>query len=122
MDRYLKKPYNNLGIKLGRIKNKIYVLSTISKENIPILRAHKLYTFKPINLKSQRITVVNFPQNRYVNKNIHFLMELEILSISKKDFIGKEKKIDSNSTITPSSNDLIELSIIIKPPVHKERR
>lgn len=102
MERYLKKPYNNLGIKLGRIKNKIYVLSTISKENIPILRADKLYTFKPINLKSQSITIQNFPQNMYVNKNVCFLMELDIESISKKEFWGNEKKIDSNSTITLS--------------------
>ena len=79
-------------------------------------------SFIPINLESNNVVVQNIPIIKNVNNNESFIIELDIDSIFEKEFTGKEKKINANNTITPSNNDLLELTIVVKPPVHKERR
>ena len=157
MDNYLYKICMNLGIKLILTNNKIQVLSGERKNNLTIIRAHKVFKncppnvaeaivnyyskgsnkeknsqiirdylapffpnglFKIKNLENSLIetTIRDVPEDLDTNTSYSLLTEFDISSITVSNFWGNEESKLDNS-LSPSSNDILDLDIIIKPPV-----
>lgn len=147
----------NLGIKLVLTNNKIQVLSAERKNNLTIIRAHKVFKNCPSNVaeaivnyyskgsskeKSSQIirdylapffpnglfkiknlenslietTIQDVPEDLDINTSYSLLTEFDISSIKVSNFWGKEESNVDNS-LRPSSNDILDLDIIVMPPV-----
>lgn len=158
MNDYLEKTCVNLGIKLLYTNNKITVLSADTKNDLPTIRAHKVFRGCPYevalaiisyystekNTAENEQLLKNYLQNKLssctfkikpvdtsfrksIEKSIPFkntssnsntsLIEFTISSMIVKDFQGNELQNASINSLKPSSNDILDLDIIVSLPV-----
>jgi hypothetical protein len=158
MNDYLEKTCVNLGVKLIYTNNKVVVLSAEIKNNLPIIRAHKVFrgcpyevalavisyyssenhiaeneqvlreyllnnlmtdTFKirPMDLSFKKGIEKGMPSESTNTGNNPSLVEFYVSSMIVKDFWGQELQNASDNSIKPSYNDILELDIVVDPPV-----
>jgi hypothetical protein len=77
----------------------------------------KEYKIKPFSLSLKDEIIRNLPHEYSTNINDPNLVEFDITNMTVKDFWGKEENKKPGSSFMPLGNDLLELDIVIEPPV-----
>lgn len=119
MDNYLKTICTNLGIMLIYNSNKIKVLSAEIKNNIPLIRAHKIFRSCPYTVAKAAINYYIDTENRkkyekilleYLNKQINS----NLFKIIPLDLDFKSKIVQTLPVIDTIDNNtsLIEFDIV----------